>query len=163
MPLSAPNPQALHPAGGRVKHNEAEIQVLFRSNESDLVERKRSTNLKEAILEAMCAFANDLPDHRRAGVIFVGVNDNGTCANQTFSEKSVREVANWRNEGKIQPIPSVMVDKRTIDGCPVIIIQVMPSDIPPVRFEGRILVGVGPTRTTASVADEARLNERRGH
>jgi ATP-dependent DNA helicase RecG len=145
-----------------VKHNDAEIEVLFRTNESDIVERKRSTNLKEEILEAISAFANDLPDHQRAGVIFIGVNDDGTCANQTFSEKTLREVVNWRNEGKIQPIPSIVVDSRTIDRCPVIVIQVMPSDIPPVRFDGRIKVGVGSTRTSASLADEIRLNEKRG-
>jgi ATP-dependent DNA helicase RecG len=144
-----------------VKHNVAEIEVLFRASESDLVERKRSTNLKEEILEAICAFANDLPDHQRAGVIFVGVNDDGSCANQTFSEKTLREVANWRNEGKVQPIPSLVVDARTIDSCPVIVIQVMPSDIPPVRFEGRIKIGIGSTRTVASLADEIRLNEKR--
>lgn len=145
-----------------MKHNDAEIEVLFRANESDLVERKRSTNLKEEILEAICAFANDLPDHQRAGVIFIGVNDDGSCANLTFSEKTLREVANWRNEGKIQPIPSIIVDSRTIDGCHVIVVQVMPSDIPPVRHDGRIKVGVGSTRTTASLADEIRLNEKRG-
>jgi ATP-dependent DNA helicase RecG len=144
-----------------VKHNDAEIEILFRANESDLVERKRSTNLKDAILEAMCAFANDLPDHQRAGVIFVGVNDDGSCANQTFSEKSLREISNWRNEGKVQPIPSLIVSARTIDNCPVLVIQVMPSDIPPVRYEGRIKVGIGSTRTTASQADEIRLNEKR--
>ena len=38
----------------------------------------------------------------------------------------------------------------------------MPSDIPPVRFDGRIKVGVGSTRTSASLADEIRLNEKRG-
>ncbi len=144
-----------------MKHNDAELEVLFRAKESDLVERKRSTNLKEEILEAICAFANDLPDHRRAGVIFVGVNDDGSCANQTFSDKTLREVVNWRNEGKVQPIPSLVVDARTINDCPVIVIQVLPSDIPPVRFEGRIKVGIGSSRTTASLADEIRLNEKR--
>jgi ATP-dependent DNA helicase RecG len=145
-----------------VKHSDAEIEVLFRGKESDLVERKRSTSLKEEILEAICAFANDLPDHQRAGVIFVGVNDDGSCAKQTFSEKTLREVANWRNEGKIQPIPSIVADLRIIDKCPLIVIQVFPSDIPPVRYDGRIKVGVGSTRMTASGADETRLNEKRG-
>ncbi len=144
-----------------VKHNDAELEVLFRAAENDLVERKRSTNLKEAILEAICAFANDLPDHQKAGVIFIGVNDDGSCAKRTFSEKSVRDVVNWRNEGRVQPIPSIIVDSRKIDDCPIIVIQVMPSDIPPVRFDGRIKVGVGSTRTTASLADEIRLNEKR--
>ena len=144
-----------------MKHNDAEIEVLYRANESDLVERKRSTNLKENILESICAFANDLPDHQRPGVIFIGVNDDGSCANQTFSEKTLREVVNWRNEGKIQPIPSIVVDIRVIDNCSVMVIQVLPSDIPPVRYDGRIKVGVGSTRMTASLTDEIRLNEKR--
>jgi len=143
-------------------YTDAEIEVLFRARESDLVERKRSPSLKDEILEAICAFANDLPDHGRPGVVFVGVEDNGKCANLTISEKTVRDIANWRNEGKVQPIPTIAVDSRVIDGCPVVVIQVAPSDIPPVRYDGRVKIGVGSTRTTASLADEIRLNEKRG-
>jgi ATP-dependent DNA helicase RecG len=143
-------------------YSDAEIDVLFRQGEGDLVERKRSTNLKNEILEAICAFANDLPDHGRPGLIFIGVNDDGSCANLTISERTVREVANWRNEGKVQPIPTIVVESRAIDGCPLIVIQVIPSDIPPVRHDGRIVVRIGSTCTTASLADEIRLNEKRG-
>ena len=40
--------------------------------ESDLVERKESFkgDAPTGVREAVCAFANDLPDHRRRGVIF---------------------------------------------------------------------------------------------
>jgi len=145
-----------------MSHSDAEVDVLFRTSESDLVERKRSTSLKADILETICAFANDLPDYQKEGLIFVGVEDDGKCANLIITEKTVREVANWRNEGKVQPIPTISVTTRVIDGCPVIIIQVTPSDIPPVRYDGRIIIGLGPTRTTASLADEIRLNEKRG-
>jgi ATP-dependent DNA helicase RecG len=145
-----------------MSYSDAEIDVLFRTPESDLVERKRSTNLKADILETVCAFANDLPDYRRAGLIFVGVEDDGRCANLTITEKTVRDVANWRNEGKVQPIPTMIANTRVIDNCPLIVIQVIPSDIPPVRYDGRIIVGLGPTRITASLADEIRLIEKRG-
>jgi ATP-dependent DNA helicase RecG len=143
-------------------YNDAEIEVLFRQPEKDLVERKRSTNLKQEILETVCAFANDLPNHCRPGLIFVGVEDNGRCANLTINEKTVRDVANWRNEGKVQPVPTMIVRTHEIDDCPLVVIEVMPSDIPPVRYEGRIIVRVGSTCTTASLADEIRLNEKRG-
>jgi ATP-dependent DNA helicase RecG len=143
-------------------YNDAELEVLFRQPEKDLVERKRSTNLKQEILETLCAFANDLPNHCRAGLIFVGVEDDGRCAKLTISEKTVRDVANWRNEGKVQPIPTMIVRTHQIDDCPLVVIEVMPSDIPPVRYEGRIIVRVGSTCTTASLADEIRLNEKRG-
>jgi len=65
------------------------------------------------------AFANDLPDYQKEGLIFIGVEDDGKCANLTITEKTVREVANWRNEGKVQPIPTISVTTRIIDGCPV--------------------------------------------
>ena len=45
--------------------------------ESDLVERKETFDgeAPNAVRQAICAFANDLPNHRRAGVIFVGARD----------------------------------------------------------------------------------------
>ena len=47
--------------------------------ESELVERKRSLqgDAPTEVREAVCAFANDLPDHRRPGVIFVDADDVG--------------------------------------------------------------------------------------
>jgi ATP-dependent DNA helicase RecG len=143
-------------------YNDAEIEILFRQGERDLAERKRSTSLKQEILETVCAFANDLPNHGKPGLIFIGVEDDGRCANLTINEKTIRDVANWRNEGKVQPIPTMIVGAHEINGCPLIVIQVMPSDIPPVRYDGRIIVRVGSTCTNASLADEIRLNEKRG-
>ena len=48
--------------------------------ESDLVERKETFEgeAPNTVRQAICAFANDLPNHRRAGVIFVGARDDGT-------------------------------------------------------------------------------------
>jgi ATP-dependent DNA helicase RecG len=143
-------------------YNDAEIEVLFRQTERDLVERKRSISLKQEILEAVCAFANDLANHGKPGLIFIGVEDDGRCANITINEKTVRDVANWRNEGKVQPIPTMIVRELNIDHCSLIVIQVMPSDIPPVRYDGRIVVRIGSTCARASLADEIRLNEKRG-
>lgn len=143
-------------------YNEADLAVLLAAPERDRVERKRSPNLKAEILQTICAFANDIPNHRVPGVIFVGVEDDGRCANLTISDKTIREIANWRNEGKVQPIPTMIVESHVIDGCPLIVIQVMPSDIPPVRYDGRVIVAVGSTRVVASLADEIRLNEKRG-
>ena len=120
--MISPNSDTAAETVHTMAYNNAEIDVLFRNPENDLVERKRSTNLKAEILETICAFANDLPDHRRAGLIFIGVEDDGRCANLTISDKTVREVANWRNEGKVQPIPTMIVDTRVIDNCPVIVI-----------------------------------------
>ena len=39
------------------------------------------------ICEAVCAFANDLPGHRKTGVVFVGVDDRGHCANLPITDQ----------------------------------------------------------------------------
>jgi hypothetical protein len=39
--------------GSPMRYNAAEIEILFRQPEGDLVERKRSTNLKQEILETV--------------------------------------------------------------------------------------------------------------
>jgi ATP-dependent DNA helicase RecG len=39
------------------------------------VKRKSSLSKPDEIRQAICAFANDLPDHRLPGVLFVGVQD----------------------------------------------------------------------------------------
>jgi ATP-dependent DNA helicase RecG len=55
-------------------YSDAQLEAMLRDLESDLVERKESFkgDAPVKIREAVCAFSNDLPDHGRAGVIFVG-------------------------------------------------------------------------------------------
>ena len=68
-----------------------ELLRLFNDLESDRVERKESwKSSKERIREAICAFANDLPDYGLAGVVFVGVKDNGQCSNLTVDSTEKR-------------------------------------------------------------------------
>jgi ATP-dependent DNA helicase RecG len=49
--------------------------ALLDDIESDRVERKESVADGDKIRQAICAFANDLPDHKQPGVFFIGVND----------------------------------------------------------------------------------------
>jgi ATP-dependent DNA helicase RecG len=59
--------------------DDSELLVLLNDLESDRVERKASLADRDRIREAICAFANDIPDHGQAGVILVGVDDDGGC------------------------------------------------------------------------------------
>lgn len=54
---------------------ERELLQIIAAGESDRVEFKESLSgdAPTRIGEAICAFANDLPDHRAPGLIFVGV------------------------------------------------------------------------------------------
>jgi len=138
-----------------------ELQRLFRSLESDLVERKESLANKDRVSEAICAFANDLPHHGTAGLIYIGVRDNGQCAGMNISDDVLLELAGLRDFGNIQPIPSFTVQRQVIDGCTVAVIAVTPCEAPPVRFRGRTYIRVGPRRAIATPEEEKRLVERR--
>lgn len=57
-----------------IGYSDAELTRLLLDLESDLVERKESWSgdAPDKGRQAVCAFANDLPDHRQPGVLFVG-------------------------------------------------------------------------------------------
>jgi ATP-dependent DNA helicase RecG len=140
---------------------DAELVALLQDPESDRVERKASLSDREKIREAICAFANDLPNHGKPGVIFVGVRDNGECANLTVSDELLRSLADMRGDGNILPFPTMIVQKRTLDGCELAVVIVYPSDDPPVRCRGRVWVRIGPRRAIATAEEERRLSEKR--
>lgn len=138
-----------------------ELETLLNNIESDRVERKASISDRNAIRQTICAFANDLPNHQKPGVVFIGVKDNGSCADLPVTDELLRTLSDMRSDGNILPFPSIVVQKRTIGGCELAIIIVQPSEAPPVRFNGRTWVRVGPRRATATPEEERRLNEKR--
>ena len=54
-----------------------QLQTLMTDLESDRAERTASTKNTDKFGEAICAFANDFPNHRQPGYLLVGVNDAG--------------------------------------------------------------------------------------
>ena len=143
----------------------ATLEALMADFESELVERKESLqgDAPTRIRQAVCAFANDLPDHRRPGVAFVGVNDDGTPTGLEITDQLLLQLADIKTDGNIVPPPTLSVDKRTLSGQAVAVVTVQPSDSPPVRFRGQTWIRVGPRRGIASVQDERILNEKRRH
>lgn len=140
---------------------DTELADLLADTESDRVERKASLGDRDRLRQAICAFANDLPDHRLSGVLFIGVNDDGTCANIPITDQLLLTLSNMRSDGNILPMPFMTVQKRTIAGCELAVIEVQPADAPPVRFDGRVWIRVGPRRATATPDEERRLAEKR--
>jgi len=140
---------------------DAELVALLRDPESDRVERKASASDRGEIMKAVCAFANDLPGHARPGVIFVGTHDDGRCAGLEVGDELLLGLANRVRDGSIQPLPSATVQRRDVDGCTLAVIEVEPSDNPPVRYDGRCWVRIGPRKAQASAQDERRLVEKR--
>ena len=142
---------------------ERKLLQIIEAGESDRVEFKESLSGDAAtrIREAICAFANDLPDHRVPGLVFVGVKNDGTMGNLSVKDRLLQQLADMKTDGNILPPPSLTVEKRVLRGRDVAVISVQPSDSPPVRFKGAIHVRTGPRRGLATVQDERILNEKR--
>ncbi len=141
--------------------SDVELKALFEDIESDRVERKKTESDGKKIRDAICAFANDMPGHGKPGVIFVGVNDDGTCANKDINDRMLTTLSDMRSDGNILPLPLLTVQKRIINGCALAVVEVSPSDYPPVRYDGRVRIRVGPRRAIASDQETELLNERR--
>lgn len=142
-------------------YSDDELEALLRDMESDLVERKRSAGDRSGIRRNICAFANDLPGNGKPGVIFIGVEDNGSCAEMLITDQLLQTLAQMRSDGNLLPLPTITVAKRTISGCDLIVLTVAPSQEPPVRYKGRVFVKIGPTVREATAGEERRLSERR--
>ena len=140
---------------------DAELTEIINLHESDRVEFTAATKDLDKIRKAICAFANDLPDHRAPGFIFIGIKDDGSCADLTITDDLLQTLGGLRSDGKILPFPTVEVSKRNLNGCEVAVIQVEPSDNPPVKTDGRCWIRVGPRRAQASAEEERRLTEKR--
>lgn len=140
---------------------DGELAQLLSALESDRVERKESLSDPSRVAQAICAFANDLPGHGAAGVVFVGAKDDGSCAGLSVTDDLLLRLAHIRGDGRILPLPTMSVEKRTVAGCELAVVTVLPSLAPPVRFEGRTWIRVGPRRAMASAEEERRLAERR--
>lgn len=143
--------------------SDEELEALRTDLESDRAERKQSFagDTPDKARQAVCAFANDLPDHKKAGVVFIGLLDNGTPSDLPITDQLLLTLADIRTDGNIQPIPTMSVEKRILAGKEVAVITVLPADAPPVRYKGRVYIRTGPRRDIANAQDERILNERR--
>jgi ATP-dependent DNA helicase RecG len=146
-------------------YSDRDLERMLVDLESDLVERKESLrgDAPNSVREAVCAFANDLPDHRRAGVVFIGARDDGTPAGLAITDELLRQLADVKTDGNIVPPPTLTVAKRLLLGDELAVVMVEPADSPPVRYRGRVHIRIGPRRGIASAQDERILNERRRH
>lgn len=140
-----------------------ELLALLNDAESDRTERKETLkgDVAKKARQAICAFANDLPGHNKPGVLFIGAKDNGEPSNLDVTDQLLLSLADMKTDGNILPLPVLSVEKRTLKGADMAVITVMPSDMPPVKYEGRIWVRTGPRRSVANAQEERVLNEKR--
>ena len=141
--------------------SDEELIRLIEGGESDRIEFTAAANDLDKLREAICAFANDLPGNKRPGLLFVGLEDDRRCANVTVDDALLQRLGGLRGDGKILPFPVMEVAKRNLRGCDVAVIQVEPSDNPPVKTDGRCWIRTGPRRAQATPEEERHLTEKR--
>ena len=140
---------------------ENQLSGLLSDMETDRIERTVSVNNTDKFCQAICAFANDLPSHRQPGYLFIGVNDDGTLSGLTVSDELLKNLGSIRSDGNILPQPFMTVAKFSFSDGDVAVVEVTPSDIPPVRYKGRVHIRVGPRKAIANEQEERVLSERR--
>lgn len=141
--------------------NEAELLALLADLESDRVERTTSTTNTDKFAQAVCAFANDYPHHRQPGYLIIGVADDGTPAGLTVTDQLLQNLGALRSDGNVLPLPALSVARFQLPGGQVAVVEVQPSDLPPVRYKGQVWLRVGPRKAIASEQEERMLMERR--
>jgi ATP-dependent DNA helicase RecG len=139
------------------------FKALLQAPESDRLERKRdfSGSSPRSVREAVCAFSNDLAGTNQPGYLIIGQQDDGQPSGLAVSDALMRQLSDIRYDGQITPPPVMRVEQREVDGHDFVLITVLPADSPPVRYQGRICVRIGPRRGYADAQEERLLNERR--
>ena len=138
-----------------------ELQELLQTTETYRVERTASTNDMDKFQEAICAFANDLPNSRKKGYLILGAYDNGTLSGLKVDDALLKKIAAIRSDGNILPLPVMSVERFEFPEGDLLVAEVSPSLLPPVRYRGRTFVRIGPRRDIATEAEERILLERR--
>ncbi|MHB1358361.1 MAG: ATP-binding protein [Rhodocyclaceae bacterium] len=140
---------------------ENQLKALLLDLESDRVERTESVSHTDKFGQAICAFANDLPNHRQPGYLLVGVKDNGILSGLAVSDELLKNLGGIRSDGNVLPQPMMNIAKLTLPLGDVAVVEVFPSDLPPVRYKGRVHIRVGPRKAIANEQEERVLSERR--
>lgn len=138
-----------------------EILELLHTTETYRVERTVSTSDMDKFQEAICAFANDMPNSRKKGYLILGAHDNGKLSGLQVTDDLLKKIAAIRSNGNILPIPVMSVDRFSFPEGDLLVAEVSPSDLPPVRYRGRCFIRIGPRRDIATEAEERILSERR--
>ena len=75
-----------------------ELLELTRDIESSRAERTVSVNDTDKFCEAVCAFANDMPDSKQNGYLLVGVHDDGRLGGLKATDSLLKNLAAIRSD-----------------------------------------------------------------
>ena len=138
-----------------------QIGDLLADMESFRVERTESLTDTDKFCKAICALANDMPGLGLPGYLFVGVDKHGVPTGAKIDERLLENLAGCRDNGNLLPIPDMHVSKAVHAGKDIAVVEVKPSEMPPVRYKQTVWIRTGPSADRATAEQERRLEERR--
>ncbi len=140
-----------------------ELRNLIQCNETDRVEKTRSTTDTDKFREAICSFSNDMAGMGQPGYLLIGLDEKDAAFRLKSTDSLLQQFASYRSDGAIMPLPvmNVATHSHPDGGGDIIVVEVFPHDSPPVRYKGRTHIRIGPRKDTASEAEERVLMERR--
>jgi len=139
------------------------LKNLIDHGEIDRVEMTRSTSDTDKFREAICSFSNDMAGSGEPGYLLIGIDERDPAFRLEATDELLQQFASYRSDGAIMPLPVMNVSKlpHPDGGGDVIVVEVKPHDLPPVRYKGRVHIRIGPRKDMASETEERVLAERR--
>ena len=144
--------------------DEPQLLALLADLESFRVERTISTTDTAKFSQAICTFANDMHNSRLPGFLCIGADDKtGKPSGLKVTDELLRNLSGLTADGNILPPPAITVYRHTLSSgaSDIAIVEVQPSDLPPVRYKGRAYIRRGPCKGIANDSEESILIERR--
>ncbi len=139
----------------------AELYELIAKGETERVEMTRAFDKADKIGQAICAFANDFADSGEAGILLLGVENNGEISGRRIEDKQLASLGGLKSDGNLFPPPSMSVEKLTLPEGDVVAVTVFPSRYPPIKYNGQVWIRLGARKALANEEDIHLLVERR--
>ena len=146
-----------------MQKTDQELLEIIDGGEGERVEFCESHRNNDKFREAICAFANDLPNSKEPGFLFIGVRDDKEIVGveATKVKQLMQTLGGLHTDGNILPPPSVSIETRRLKNRDVVVVEVQPHSTPPVRVGGVCWIRSGARRARATPEHERTLIEKR--
>jgi len=97
------------------------------------------------------------------GYLIIGYAEDDPNFRLEITDQLQQDFASYRTDGQILPQPklNVQVYPHPNGSGNVLVVEVFPHELPPVRYKGRTCIRIGPRKAVASPEEERQLIERR--
>lgn len=139
-----------------------ELLEMLNDNESARIEKTISKTDTDKFGQAICAFANDLPNYQKCGYLIIGAEDKkGISPEFKVTDQLLQNLAAIKDNGNIVPPPALSVEKFVFDQGELAVVEVFPHYQPPVRYKQQVWIRNGPRKSVANEGEERLLSEKR--